>query len=179
MLIGTKAYSGFINQLRATAINADNIEKRKRVRDNMLRVILYTFDVSSAYICQHNFDRKISIVKNDFMSSHAKLPELESDLGSEIHEDDMGSFLEWLHGDYSVPRVIYQDDLTEDDPEYIEYETYGISTALMSALYFEGEFWGYLEIWDSRRNRKFIAEEIALVQQISRDISDTIMTAQG
>lgn len=177
--IGTEAYSGFINQLRIVAINTKDIEKRKRMRDNMLRIILNAFDASSAYICQHDFDRKISTVCHHFISSRAKNREVESDLRQEYHEDEMGTFLNWLYGDHSLPRVIYIDKLAEDDPERIEYEQYGVSTVLINALYFQDKFWGYLEIWDSRRNRHFNDSEIALVQQLGKYMSDTILTEQG
>lgn len=177
--IGTEDYSKFINQLRIVAINTKDIEKRKRMRDNMLRIVSNTFDASSLYICQHDFDRKISTVRHHFIGSRAKEREVKSDLGQEYHEDEMGTFLNWLYGDHSLPRVIYLDNLAEDDPERIEYEKYGVSTVLINTLYFEDRLWGYLEIWDSRRNRHFSDSEIALVQQLGKYISDTILTEQG
>lgn len=179
MAIGTEAYAGFINQLRLVAMNTKDIEKRKRMRNNMLRIIVNSFDASSSYICHHEFDKKRSIVKHEFIGSRAKLRELEPDVDMIYPEDEMGTFLEWLYGDYSKPRIVYLDDLAEDDPERAEYETFGASTVLISALYFESKLWGYLEIWDSRRNRLFSEKEIALVQQLSQHISDTILTEDG
>ncbi|MGB7337488.1 MAG: hypothetical protein WBC91_01240, partial [Phototrophicaceae bacterium] len=54
MQIKTKPYIDLLEQLRMVAINSNSIDQRNRMRDNMLRLLLRTFDASSVYICQHD-----------------------------------------------------------------------------------------------------------------------------
>ena len=179
MQIKTKPYIDLLEQLRMVAINSNNIEQRDRMRDNMIRLLLRTFDASSIYICSHDNESHATIVRNEFIDSRAKQHNLTTDLGETYDEAHMGNFLGWMYSPDPEPLIVDMNQVDLSDPEYIEYAPYDLETVIYAVLHRGDDVWGYVEIWDSRKNRTFNVAQIDKLKKIVNAINDTLLTIEG
>lgn len=166
-------------ELMSDARTLNFVDKRDAIRGQILDLIVQAIQVTSAYICFHDFADKVSIVRNEAYSPDANDLERESDLGELYPEEEFGKFNIWLREGTRLPRILYVDDLLPDDPERAEYEEYGASAIMYLCLFYHQRVWGYVEIWDSRDRRYFTRENIDTAQYITECIEKTILTDLG
>ncbi len=179
MQIKTKPYIDLLEQLRMVAINSNSIDQRNRMRDNMLRLLLRTFDASSVYICQHDTTTHQTKVRNHFIGTRAKQRELVSDLGETFDDSNFNTFLTWLYNSDPEPLIIDMSEVDLTSAEYEEYQGYDLASLVYAVLHREGTIWGYIEIWDSRHKRTFNETQINKLKQIVLAINDTLLTPEG
>jgi PAS domain S-box-containing protein len=132
-------------------------------------------DATSAYICDHNTEELTSAVLAEYIGSRACSLEQRSDLGSEYVEDDQ-EFLETMKAGRHDINYIRDPQLSEYDRAHME--EYGAKAILYIPLLSKGRLIGHTELWESRRERQFTTEEIALCQDLARQAAIAIENAR-
>lgn len=176
MRFSTGTYAGLIEQLRMVAINSGSFEQRERMRDNMLRIIVRTFDASGAYLYQLEQDEKHMVLRHQYQSGRNN-SQLEQQNRFRIGES--GVFASWLCGDTGEPLVIHFHDLAENDPERKRIAKLDTMNVISGTITYNGQLWGLLEIRDSRVNRRFGTGDFRRLLHMSQCLGDTILTEEG
>lgn len=131
-------------------------------------------NISSAWLCQHDFERAVSTVQGQYVSDEASVLEGIWDLNTEYAEFDFPNTVAWLKGETHPPRILHVDELDYADPERKEYIEAGNFTAMLLPVYVAGKIWGYIELWDSRDKRYFTDAEIATALAATEKLSTVI-----
>jgi|GEM_PF-5748191 len=176
MRFSTGTYAGLIEQLRMVAINSGSFEQRERMRDNMLRIIVRTFDASGAYLYQLEQDEKHMLLRHQYQGGRNST-QLERQNRFPIN--DLGAFTSWLYGDNSEPRVVHLHDLAENDPERKHITKLDAMNVMFGTITYNSQLWGLLEISDSRVNRRFGEGDFRRLLHMSQCLGDTILTDEG
>jgi PAS domain S-box-containing protein len=131
-------------------------------------------DATSAYICAFDPTTLTSAVRAEYYSPHASQEERVSDLGCSYKEDRQ--FLEKLQASrFDVDHV--------DDPDVMEdlrahMQEYGARTIAYIPLHTSQGIVGFVELWESRRRRKFTQAEIDLCQTIVQNVAIALENAR-
>lgn len=133
-----------------------------------------TIDATSAYISGFEPERMTATVLAEYFSPYACPEERVSDLGVSYAEDDV-QFLETL---LNQPFIAQLDNPDLPQSERDHMRQYGAQTVLYIPLHIGGEPIGYAELWESRRQREFTPEEIALCQGIGHQAAIAIENAR-
>ncbi len=141
------------------------------IAEQMSRVI----NATSAYICSYDPETMTAPVLAEYISPEACPEEQVSDLGVAYVEDDI-EFLEILK--LNRPMISHVDDPDLPQAEREHMQQYGAQTILYIPLQVRGQTLGYAELWESRRKREFIPEEMALCQSIAQQAAIAIENAR-
>ncbi len=152
----------------APKISSDKIHSA--IITHMLRFLVRGLEMNSAYICRHDFDKKATTVVYDYVDTPLGVLSWNSDIGESYSEEDMGGTTAWLYRDKLDLRIIYVDDLPEDDPERLEYEPENVSTVVLCPLYKSEKLWGFVEIWDQTKQHKLPPQEEDFIWFASKQI---------
>jgi two-component sensor histidine kinase len=143
-----------------------------RIAEQMARAI----DATSAYISSYEPETMMSSVLAEYIGPQACPQERISDLGAAYGED---AEIEWLEimqaGQYDISHL-GGSELTEFERAHMEQ--FGAKTILYIPLRVRGRLIGYVELWESRRRRDFMPEEIALCQGIAQQAAIALENAQ-
>jgi signal transduction histidine kinase len=160
------------------------------------RIAEYTgqiMDVTSVYICSYEAETHTSIVRAEYISPQACVPEKTSDLGLVYYlPRDFPGVFDLLQISQTQPafvddqnppqaRWVYAQQL--DDPnlpgaERAHLEQFGAKTTLVLPLRVGGQVIAFVELWESRQRREFTTEEIALCQAITQQAAIAIENAR-
>ncbi|MEM9953140.1 MAG: GAF domain-containing protein [Chloroflexota bacterium] len=179
MKFTTETYLDLLNQLRLVAINSKSIEQRHRMRDNMMRLAVRVFDATSAYLCKHDFEQQVSIVLNDYISSPQSKIATGFDVDNIYPEGDMPHHTAWLYSDEPQPYILKPTELDSNGAEYAEYAPHNVMSVIFAPIHYDASLWGYLEIWDSKRERTYTEKQFERLSKIASAISDSILTNEG
>jgi GAF domain-containing protein len=142
----------------------------------ILEQICLHLGMTSAYMMRHDFERKMSTLVSQYISTISNSDELDAYPGETFWEEEFPTTMRWLKADTAHPHVVHADELSSDDPELAEYNESDIKTAVFFKLFVEEQVWGYLELWNSRRKREFTQDELGYGEQICAKLSATIAT---
>ncbi len=142
-----------------------------RIAEQMAKVI----DATSAYICSYEPGTETSTVLAEYVSTYASLQEQTSDLGVTYHlpPDFSGS---WLPT--GLPEVTHLDDPGLSPPIRAHLNQYGAQTALNIPLQIRDQTIAFAQLWESRRQRDFTAEDIELCQALAQQAAVAIENAR-
>ncbi|MBX3060578.1 MAG: GAF domain-containing protein [Anaerolineae bacterium] len=144
-----------------------------RIVEQMCRAI----GATSAYICSYERATKNSTVLAEYISPSASVLEQVSDLGvtyslSDQLSRDVG-FLE--RGELGV---IYRNDANLSESMQTHMEQFGAQTVMMIPMGIGGDTIAYAELWDSRHQRQFSEDEIALCRGIAQHAAIALENAR-
>jgi PAS domain S-box-containing protein len=123
-------------------------------------------DATSAYINSYEEDEKLSAVIGKYIGPSANVKEKNSDLGEVYLDEGHIEFIEKMKS--GLHDVSHNDDPNLTDYEKLEMLEYGVHSILYIPLRVKNELIGYLELWETRRRRKFLPEEIQLCQDMAQ-----------
>ncbi|HZD10611.1 MAG TPA: GAF domain-containing protein, partial [Candidatus Binatia bacterium] len=123
--------------------------------------------VTSAYLSDCNTETGESTVVAEYYAPEASPRERVSDLGVTYNlVDDFDDDLSWLL-DGKV-ELAHRSDLRLGEGQRRHMEKYGGRSILMVPFLVEERIVGFAELWESRYERKFSSEEIALCKGMAR-----------
>ncbi|MBN1659370.1 MAG: GAF domain-containing protein [Anaerolineae bacterium] len=142
-----------------------------RIAEEMARAV----DATSAYICDYQAEADSASVLAEYISPHAAAAERISDLGMTYF--DIGQeFWERLRDcGFDVGHI---DDPDLDDSEREHMLTYGAQTVLYIPFQLRDKVVGFVELWESRRRRRFTRDEISLCQGIAQQAAIAMENAR-
>jgi GAF domain-containing protein len=134
-------------------------------------------DATSAYITRHEPETMTCTVVAEYTGPEACAWEWVSDLGVTYHytEDDI-EFLKTMEA--GRPDISQLDDPDLPESEQAHMQEYGAQMILYIPLRVREQLIGYAELWESRRQREFTPEEIALCQGIAQQAAIAIENAR-
>ena len=165
-----------IIQLLESIRYGDQLSKRLFIWMQTLEKLVNYLEMTSGYICRHDFRRRITINVCQYVSSQSGIHESKSHPGETFFESQFPKTLAWLQSGNPDPRIIHMDEMTTDDPELQEYLDNHVLTALMLKLFSAEGIWGYIELWDTQCRREFDASMLEAAQKVARGISRSIPT---
>ncbi|MGB1286750.1 MAG: GAF domain-containing protein [Aggregatilineales bacterium] len=174
-----KIYLQFIETLADRAKHSPDIVFRNRLRGDILRYTSRIMNVTSVYLCQHNFEAKHSILRGAFVLNTFDPVEAESEIGTTYYEPENSDWSRWLRDGYHTPRVLHTENLSKDHPEYEEYGEFDMLSIIFVGVYYQGDLWGYVETWDTRNHREYPRWEQEVLEKVCQLISTTILTDTG
>jgi diguanylate cyclase (GGDEF)-like protein/PAS domain S-box-containing protein len=132
-------------------------------------------DATSAYIVNLDIEHKKAEVIAEYISDKASLAERESDLGVVYEETDTRYLTAMETGDPWVDRI--------DDPELPENDRlhlmeYGAKSVVYIPMKVGSRIVGTAEVWESRRNREFTTDEIALCKSLTQNAAIALENAR-
>jgi hypothetical protein len=152
----------------------DQLSKRLLFWMQVLEILVTQLDMTSAYICRHDFRRHETISICQYVSHQSGSDEAKSDPGERFFESEFPNTIIWLRSNDSQPRVLHASEMDADDPELQEYHQSEVKTALMAKLFASDNLWGYIELWDTQRKRNFGPQTLEAVKRVAMAISKTI-----
>lgn len=124
----------------------------------ILQEILETLDVTSIWLQQYHAHRGIVMIVGEYWADDANHLEQFSDLFSEYETppEAVAAFAEAP----ASPREIQVGALAPHSHDYKEFAVHKVKTSLRCPIFYPGaEFWGYLELWESRQERHYTETE--------------------
>lgn len=145
-----------------------------RIIEQMGQVV----DATSAYICNYEREAMTSIVLAEYISPYACAGEKNSDLGVVyLLPQDLAGAWDFLQSNQTA-RVQHVDDPQTPASEQSHLREFGAQSTLLIRLGIGDETIGYAALWESRRQRNFTPEEIALCQNIAQQAAIAIKNAR-
>lgn len=132
-------------------------------------------DATSTYILNLDFESKKAEVIAEYISDNAIQAELKSDLGAVYEETDTRYLAAMEIGE---PWVDMIDDPELPENDRLHLEEYGGKSVVYIPMKVGSRIVGTAEIWESRRNRVFSADEIALCQSLAQNAAIAIENAR-
>jgi diguanylate cyclase (GGDEF)-like protein len=132
-------------------------------------------DATSTYILNLDFESKKAEVIAEYISDNAIQAELKSDLGAVYEETDTRYLAAMEIGE---PWVDMIDDSELPENDRLHLEEYGGKSVVYIPMKVGSRIVGTAEIWESRRNRVFSADEIALCQSLAQNAAIAIENAR-
>jgi signal transduction histidine kinase len=135
-------------------------------------------DVTSAYICRYDPQRKVDRVLAEYIRDQATDGEKVSDLGLDYNEDSNGAF-EHLQKVISGEFVVSH----REDPDLSDFlrnhmHEFDVRSILFVPLNSKGRVVGYAELWESRRHREFTPREKTLCEALSHHAAIALENAR-
>jgi PAS domain S-box-containing protein len=131
-------------------------------------------DATSAYISSLDVEATTSTVLAEYYGPEACAEERVSDLGGTYEEDP--EFLRKLQANrIEFTHVV---DLDVPEPLKAHYQEHGAQTVAFIPLRIRDETIGFAELWESRWQREFAADELALCQTIAQHAAVAIENAR-
>ncbi len=154
--------------------NSANEQQQATLKSQILKMLVEVSNLTSAYVCQWHPPQVHSQVVVEFISQNANYLERKSDLW-ETHEEDLESDLgKLVFSEKTGVDVIHVFDLPHDSIDRQNFLQYGACTVCFARIRVDDNLWGYLEMWESRYNRKFTIEEESLFVYVANKWADYI-----
>lgn len=163
-----------LDNLYEQAMQVESRNERYKIHSLMLQIAVEATQLTSAYLAQWDAQNRSSQVVAEFISKQSNVKERQSDLGETYPEPDDTTLPLWMAGENPPTRKVFVYDLSEKI-NYEEYLKYGAGTILYVAVKSGGRSWGYMELWESRYNRDFRADESRLYQTIADYIAKSLL----
>lgn len=163
-----------LNQLANESFNHLEVS---HILDTLARLSAEALDATSAYISDWDRTAGTSTVLADYVSQQASPKEQASDLGSVYPIYGDGALSDSWISDPRGYSISHLDDPDTPDNERQHLADYGGYIALNMPLRVRDEVIGLLEVWDSRDGRTFSENDIAILQALARQISNSLDVA--
>lgn len=137
--------------------------------ETVLKELVQTADFTSAWLCEFDFEREISIVRAGYSMNHENLLESESDVGEEYPEHNP-EFITWLLDHNTQHPTSHIDEMDRTDPEFLEYVEGGADSVSFEHIIMGDNTWGFIEFWESRQKREFSPEDFAIAQDFASQL---------
>ena len=142
------------------------------------RLICEAANGTSAYVGDIDSEAGTTTIIGEYMSEDANELERVSDLGKTyLLAADFPGFEDWLQS-VEDSYVSHVDDSDLDESERQHMVEYGAKSLVTIPMRVAKEPIGYIEIWESRHKREFLAEECDLLQSIANQIAIAIQNAR-
>lgn len=139
----------------------------------ILKELVVKADFTSAWLCEFDFARKLSIVRAGYAKNKDNLLERESDVGEEFPEFDP-EFIAWLLNHHVRRPILHVDEMERDDPEFFNYVENGADSVGFVHVIVDTKTWGFIEFWESRQKREFSDEDFDVAQNFASQIAAVI-----
>ena len=137
--------------------------------------LCHVADATSAYIVNLDIEHKKAEVTAEYISDQASPAERESDLGVVYEETDTRYLSAMEAGDPWVDRI-NDPELPEEDRLHLD--EYGAKSVVYIPMKVGSRIVGIAEVWESRRNREFTPDEIALCQSLTQNAAIALENAR-
>jgi GAF domain-containing protein len=152
----------------------DQLSKRLLIWMQVLETLVTRLEMTSGYICRHDFRRHETISVCQYTGSQSSADESEAHPGETFFESEFPNTLVWLRNGGFEPRVVHAAEVEPDDPELQEYLENDVKTVLLAKLVASDGVWGYIELWDTKRQCQFDQQELEIVKKIASAVSQSI-----
>jgi diguanylate cyclase (GGDEF)-like protein/PAS domain S-box-containing protein len=132
-------------------------------------------DATSSYIVNLDIEHKKAEVIAEYISDKASLAERESDLGVIYEVTDSRYLTAMETGDPWVDRI---DDPELPENDRLHLEKYGAKSVVYIPMKVGSRIVGTAEVWESRRNRVFTPDEIALCHSLTQNAAIALENAR-
>ena len=148
---------------RAVSSSLDLMVVLQRLAEQLVRAV----NLTSAYIGDWNPRAETTTVLAECLGPEARPEETVSDLGhTYLISEMLGEPYDWLID--SGTAIMHIDDESTPAAVREHLRQYGGQSVLIVALAAHDTVFGYAEMWESRRKRKFTPAEISLCQSIAQ-----------
>ena len=161
------------NNLFQQLNQAKTDEQRAEIQTQIIKQMVESTQITSAYICRWFPDKGQSLVTIEYVSEYANHLERESDLGEYITEDlssILGQALSDGNATLSAANVF---NLPLNDPDRQKFLAYGACSICFARIWSDNVLWGYIEMWESRYDRDFTVKEHALFDDIASKLGQS------
>ena len=133
-----------------------------------VRLTAQVLDATSAYMCDWNAETGHTTVLAEYISPQATEREGVSDIGvTYTLRERNGNFPGWLADPVKYLMCHVDEDSNIGTEKRNHMAQYDAKSLLAVPLTLEGKAFAYIEVWESRRRREFLAEEIELLQSVA------------
>jgi methyl-accepting chemotaxis protein len=146
----------------------------EEILDTVCREAVALLDSTSAYVADWNEQRWESTVVAEWVGPGASPKECTPSLGLTYAEED--HMLDLIRSGRPRQRNVNDPDLTPLERD--DLETYGGRSTLFLPLVARGKALGYLEVWESRRDRIYTDEQVRLAQNLASQAAVSIENAR-
>jgi GAF domain-containing protein len=147
------------------------------ILSEVARLCCKAVDATSVYVCTIDHEARTTVVIAEHFAPAATQAERVSDLGVVYYLASFPLLARWSDKPAS-PFAVHVDDPGLSAEEVNHLADYGSKSSLVIPLTAGKEFSGYIEVWESRHKRNFIAEEIELLQSVAGQVSVFIANAR-
>jgi len=141
----------------------------------LARHMTESLQATSAYISAVNISNGTFIVTAEYWSERASPAERKSDLGRQYALADYPALRETLLS--GKTSILHADDPRCSEAERAQFAEYGVRSILFVPVLARGKALGGIEIWESRRKRKFTAAEMFLAQSMAAHAGSVLENA--
>ncbi len=121
-------------------------------------------DVTSAWVCQVNLNRETAQVTGFGVGPAANPMEKVSDLFEEYDLNTTPQYKNWLCNKPQENLIFQIKTMPANNPDRREYAINRVNTVLFAPIYVQNELWGVIEVWETRRPRKFGEDDLIIIQ---------------
>ncbi len=155
----------------AISSTLDRADVLTRIAEQMGQAV----DATSVYVCTYDSESMLSTVAAEYIGPEASAKEQVSDLGAQYREHSVRRVETMQSGRHEIVNL---DDSDLDEAERAHMLEYGAQTILYVPLWIREQYLGFIELWESRHQREFMPEEIALCQGIAQQAAIAIENAR-
>ncbi|MEW5938502.1 MAG: GAF domain-containing protein, partial [Chloroflexota bacterium] len=148
----------------------------QRVLRELARHLTEALGATSGCIMQVDESAQTLTVIAEYWGKSAPMRERKSDLGRSYLLRDFPSTARAVTEHCIV--AAHADDPTLAETERVQFDEYGIQSALLVPLVSSGQVVGEAEIWDSLKARAFTSRELDLVQMLAAQAAGLIVNAR-
>jgi len=140
------------------------------VMTHLAEQLAHALDATSTYIIDYDHDNQSSTVIAEYFSASASADEIVSDLGQPFYFDKSTRKLltSLLDGNACHGFLVDGHDPLISDDLRKNYQKYGAQSVLIVPMHISGAPIGFIEIWDTRRERTFTPAECDIVVGIAQ-----------
>lgn len=133
-------------------------------------------DVTSAWLCQLNLDKETAQVVCFGVGPTANPMEKVSDLFEEYDLNTTPKYKLWILSQPQENLIFQINTMPANDPDRREYAINRVNTVLFAPIYVQNELWGVIEVWETRRPRKYTEDDLSMIQatvdKIAHELED-------
>lgn len=176
LLVETQAKATELGRLNAAARDLSASLELQTVLNNLVRHMTEALNATSSYISGYAPEHNALTVLAEYWSEAAPFAERTSDLGLVMSNVDYPSVMPQAMRGEAVTLHAETPGLSESEQR--QFVQYGVQSMLFVPLMARGQFLGNAEVWESRRHREFLADEIRLAQALAAFAAGAIANAR-
>jgi PAS domain S-box-containing protein len=146
----------------------------RHMLDTVTRTVGHLLEASSVYVCDWNTSAKTCTVLSQYISEKGNASEQSGEVG-EVYQLDPFFENKLLHHPHWVAHI---DDDDLSSVESREFERNEVFTMLYVPMMAKDELIGFLEVWDTRKQRDFHPRQLDFVISVVSQIAGSVRMAQ-
>lgn len=146
------------------------------VLNNLIRQMVQALDVSSGHIVSWNKSQNRGVIQAEFMNEAVRTQLDEAELGHTFNLTERPSLLTIIN--QQRPAFFQLSNPVLHETERKDMEKHGCQSRLLVPLVIKGETIGWAELWETRQERLFSADEVRLARALANQAAVALENAQ-